>query len=95
MSDYPSLPVIRVELETLRQSMVHAFAQQQLHLDDMFQRAIDAALDPVLIQKELNNLAQHYLSAAIADAVKHYFNYGKGRETVRKVINERLDEMLQ
>lgn len=90
----PELPMIRVELESMRRQMVHAFAAEQLELDEMFQAALEKALDPEAIQKRLERDAKMWVESAVGDAVKEYFCFGNGKRAIREECDRMLDDLL-
>lgn len=82
-----TMPIIKIEVETLKQAMHHAFSQQLLNLDEQFQKAVDEACDPIRIQQILNSAASEYISQVMKEETRWFFLNGPGRKVVRdKVI---------
>lgn len=88
------IPIIRVEMEGLKQQMAHAFMGQQLQLDEQFKKALDLALDPDRIQEQLNELAAQEIAAALSSTVENYFSFGKGRGVLKERVEEELSRMF-
>lgn len=81
------MPIIKIEVETMKQAMHHAFSQQLVNLDEQFQKAIDEACDPVRIQQILNSAASEYIRQVMQEETRWFFLNGPGRKIVRdKVI---------
>jgi hypothetical protein len=87
-------PIIRVEIEGIRQQLVHAFHQSLLDLDAQFKLAVDRALDPERIQQILDEEARRTLDLILAQETRRFFTNGPGLAAVRATVNERLDEMF-
>jgi hypothetical protein len=86
-------PLIRVEIENMRHSMVMAFSDYQLKMDEMFKTAVEEACEPTRIQMVLNEAAKRYLNEAIDKEVKAFFDYGStGRKMVKELVEKKLRE---
>lgn len=85
-----NLPLIKIEVEHMRQSMIHAFSEHVLKMDGLFQHAITAACKPEVVQEIVDDAAQRYLRQALDEEVKNYLTYGEGRKLVRAEVEKRL-----
>jgi len=83
-------PLIKLEVEHMRQSMVHAFSEHCLKMDGLFQHAIAEACKPDAIQAVVTEAAQRYLKQALDEEVKNFLTYGEGRKLVRAEVEKRL-----
>ena len=52
-----NFPLIRVELEGMKHTVMHAFHNSNIALEEQLKEALAAALDPKHIQTLLNNAA--------------------------------------
>lgn len=86
-----AIPIIRVEVETIKQAMLHAFSEQMLNLDQQFKVALDDACQPAKVQAILTEAANRYIKEAVQDETKHYFLYGEGRKHIAAKVKERMD----
>ena len=83
-------PLIRIEVEHMRQSMVHAFSKHTIQMDDMFRHAIEQALKPEVVQVIMMEAASKYLAQVIDEEIQHFLKYGQGRQLVRAEVEKRL-----
>lgn len=86
------IPLIRIEVETMRQSMIHAFSRQMLRLDEMFKEAINDACQPEKVQAILTEAANKYIQEALKLETERYFLYGEGRKYISEKVKEKLDK---
>jgi hypothetical protein len=85
-----SPPLIKIEVEHMRQSMVHAFSEHVLKMDGLFQHAIAEACKPEVVQEIVNEAAHRWLKEALDNEVKSYLMFGEGRDFVRAEVEKRL-----
>lgn len=76
----------------MKQSMVHAFSQQMLNLDELFRAALDDACQPEKIQAVLTEAANKYVKEALETETKRYFMFGEGRKFIADKVKEKLDK---
>lgn len=87
-------PIIKIEVQTMKQSMLHAFSQQMLGLDEMFKEALDDACQPEKVQNILTEAANKFIKEALETETKNYFTYGEGRKFIANKVKEKLNEEL-
>lgn len=87
-----TLPLIRIEVEAMKQSMVHAFSQQMLNLDELFKAALDDACQPEKVQNILTEAANKYIKEALDFETQRYFLFGEGRKAISEKVKEKLDK---
>ena len=85
-----NLPMIKIEVEHMRHSMIHAFSEHILKTDGLFQHAITEACKPEVVQEIVDDAARRYLHQALDEEVKSYLMYGEGRKIVRAEVEKRL-----
>lgn len=83
--------MIKIEVETMRESMVHAFSAQMLDLDKNFRIAMDDACQPQKVQAILTEAANSYIRQALEEETKSYFLHGDGRKVIAAKVKEKLD----
>lgn len=86
------VPIIRIEVETMKQVMFHAFQQQLLNLDEQFKLAVENACKPEKIQSILNQAANKYIREAVEEETKHYFLHGNGRKHIAELVKTQLEK---
>lgn len=85
-------PIIRIEVETMKQSMVHMFSQQMLSLDALFKEALDDVCKPEKVQAILTDAANKYMKEALETEIQRYFMFGEGRKFISEKVKEKLDK---
>lgn len=88
------LPLIRIEVERMKHTMLHAFNQQTLRLDMMFKEALDDTCQPEKVQNILTEAANRFIKEALETETKNYFTYGEGRKFIANKVKEKLNEEL-
>jgi hypothetical protein len=86
-------PLIRIEFERMRQSVVMAITERQIAFDEMFQQALDEACNPERVQAELNREVRASLDRALKEEIGNFFKWGgDGRRHVRDAVVEWMDK---
>lgn len=87
-----TFPVLRLELQGMRQALHFAFSEHQARVDDQVNAAIDAFCTPENLARVIDEEVNRVLKEAIQGAIKSFFTYGEGRDVIRAAVNERLRE---
>jgi hypothetical protein len=87
-----SMPVIRLELETMRHSICAAFSDYVTKLDEDVQAAVEAFCTPSNLKAIIETQVRQTLTAAIQDEIKAFYSCGDGRKAVKEAIQRRLSE---
>lgn len=90
-----SLPIVKIELESMRLSMTHAFHEMQFKMDEMVQKAIADALQPERIQEMMTRTARVEIDKAILAETEAFFRYGGGRKVIAELVAKKLSENLE
>lgn len=85
------IPVIRLTLEGMKGSILKAFSELELQLDEDIRAAVEAYCTPENVAAIINREVQTAIDAAVKQEVDNFYRYGEGRQIIRKVIQERLD----
>ena len=85
-----NLPTVRVEIEGMRLSLLHAITARSEEWDAMLKDAIDAALTPEAFQEAVAREARLVIDKVIRDEVEKFYRYGHGREVIRLAVEARL-----
>ena len=80
------LPIIRLEIEGIRNTLMVALTEQQLAMDDYIKESVDAFCDPENIKILVRNAATQALADAIKAEVKEFFWKGEGRKAVAEAV---------
>ena len=98
MSEPNMPPVIRVEVESARRQIAYMLQQSSDELNRMTQEALDAEMERFFkqdnLERMIRDMARPRVQSAVEGAVKDYFAYGPGGQTIKKAAFEILDEMF-
>ena len=89
---------VRAGFESARRQIAYMLQQSSDELNRMTQEALDAEMERFFKQDNLDrmirDMARHRVQSAVEGAVKDYFAYGPGGQTIKKAAFEILDEMF-
>ena len=89
----PNMPIIRLEVEHLRQCIMHAFADQQIQYDKIFQQVLQEATTEEAIVQAVRDAVRTELRTKVQEAVKKFFSWGSpGYSIVYELIERQLKE---
>ena len=86
-----NIPILRLELEGMKHSLAVALQQYTQQMDSDIQQTIEAYCTP---ERLLTVIQQHVTTtfdAIVREEVDKYFRYGKGRATIARLVQEKLD----
>lgn len=86
-----SIPVIRLEVERMKHSILAAFSEYQGKLDADLVAAVEAYCAPENIQAVIAREVQRVLDNVIREEVERFYRYGHGREVVKEAIRKVLE----
>jgi hypothetical protein len=82
--------MIKIELEGIRQTMLHAFIEYQ----DGISKQVRTQLDRILSEEGFADMlafeTKRQFEEAVRSAIKSYFEYGDGHHAIRDAINGAL-----
>lgn len=85
--NFESVPVIRLEIEHLKHTIVSALGARGSELADALEDEIEKAVKNYPIEQEVERIVR----AQITDGIESYFRYGNGRKTIDKTISAIFD----
>ena len=84
-------PVVRIEVEQMRHSIMKAFSERQLVRDEMVKEAIERATEPERVTEVIDREVRRVLDKTIRDEVERFFRHsGEGREIIAEAVKEKL-----
>lgn len=86
-----NIPIIRIEIDHMRQSMAHAFTEFQFKQDEIFNEVLKEACSPENLKRVMAESVSRNLNAAIEEEVRNFYAYGKGREVIRELVCKKLE----
>ena len=92
-TDNMTIPIIRLEVERMKQTILHALPQHAVAMDESVRKAIEAYCTPENIDLIISQAVTNNLNEAIKEEVRSFFQYSKpGRKAVREAVIEYLNE---
>jgi hypothetical protein len=92
MNPNSGIPFIRLELEGMKQSIIHAFGELQVNQDQMVRDAVAKFCTTENLQGMLDSIVRETLTYEIKQAVTDFYRYREGRDLIKKLVQERLAE---
>lgn len=90
--DHPyQVPVIRLEIQRLKQTLMVALSDHATQMDADLQAALDRYLTPENVARIIDEEAHRQLDALIKEEVANWFRYGGGRQAIKEAIEAKLD----
>jgi hypothetical protein len=85
-----NLPIIRIEIDRMRETLLAMLSEHNLKMDEMLQKAVDAFCQESRIKHIIETAAENTLADAIRKEVADFFQYGDGRKTVAAAVKAKL-----
>lgn len=90
MSNEMKLPIIRLEVQGIKYTVVRALTEHAAQMDADIQAAVEEYCTPQNLQSIVRTAAHDALRAAIEEEVKAFFTYGDGRKAVAAAVKESI-----
>ena len=89
-----SMPVIKIELEGIREKISYAFLQHSNEFNEIVARSIEKALSPDTIEQRIDAEVCKAVDSAIASLSGDYAIKQIVKEIVASALNEKLDKIM-
>lgn len=90
-----NVPLIRLEVEHMKHSMVHACSVYLAKMDAQIQDAVEKACTVENITRIVETAADEAISKAIREEIDSYFRFGDGRRAIKEVVEKQLSQRKQ
>ena len=87
-----SLPIIRIEIEGMRQSILAALTERQIQMDEYVSAAINRYATAENLSRVIDAEVESAINSAIKEATASYFKYGDGRKFIVESVAKRLGD---
>jgi N12 class adenine-specific DNA methylase len=94
MTEFQSMPIVRLEIESMKQTLMIAINQYLLNLDEQIKQAVEEACKPEKVQALLDEATARYLKEKVDEAVKYYLYVGEGKARILANIKQELEAEL-
>jgi hypothetical protein len=89
-----NIPIIRLEFESMKQSLRVAMTEQMARMDADVQAAIDHYCTAENLRSIIDSEVRSSVNAAVKEEVQSLFRYsGAGRQAIREEIKKYADEV--
>ena len=89
---YGTMPIVRLEVERLKSSVLHLFSEQALSLDSDIRAAVEAYCTPENIANVIATSVNDILDRAVRDEVDRFYREGSGRQRVAEAVRAALGD---
>jgi hypothetical protein len=87
-----SVPIVRLEVEYMKESILHAFSHHQIEMDSMVRAAVEKACEPKALQHVIDTTVRQVIDGAVKQEIQNFFShYGNGGKAIRAAVTECLD----
>lgn len=93
--DNSTIPIIRLEIEGFKHTLVNAFSKHLIGIDDQVRKAVEQVCSPENIDRILVEHADKYIKQAIEEEMRSFFIKGEGRKLIREKVVEKLNSELR
>lgn len=87
-----NFPIIRIEIEGMRQSILAALTEREIQMDAYVSEAITNYATPENLARVIDREVQSAIDDAIKEATTSYFKYGEGRKFIVAAVAKRLGD---
>lgn len=88
-------PIIKLEIESLKHSILHELSQYHFEVDSMVKEEIKKYCREDNIRQVLRAQISQSISHAIKQETENFFSYGPGREFVKAEVIKKLSEGIE
>lgn len=86
------VPIVKLELESMRHTLRTALLNHSALLNESIQNAVDAYCTPENLEHIIHLETNTVLTQVIKEEVKNWFTYGEGRKVIKAAVIERLEQ---
>jgi hypothetical protein len=84
------IPVLRIELENMRETICIAFSERLAAQDVNVRAAVEAYCTSENLQLVIDAAVRQVLDKTIKEEVESFYRYQEGRALIKKLVRERL-----
>lgn len=84
------LPIIRLEVEQMKHTMLIALSQYTDDLNEILQQSVDDYCTSENLQRIIADETKRTLDSVIKTEVQRWFTHGEGREVIKQAVEQKL-----
>ena len=85
-------PIIRIEVENMKQSIAHAFTEMQLSMDANVRTVLEKFCTPENIDRVVSQQVETTMKEVIQQEIESFFKFGPGRSVITKELRRKMSE---
>lgn len=89
------MPKIRLEVEGMKYQVVHFIGQHHDEIEAEIERVVERTMATYPFESEILALAKDAISKSIKDSITEYFQWGEGKEFIKKVVLESIKKLVE
>jgi hypothetical protein len=86
------MPIIRMEVDGMRYSIIKALTNHAVEMDGQIQSAVDKYCTPENMARVIDAAAKTEIDNAIKAAIEQFYRYGDGRKAIASAVAEALKD---
>ena len=90
MTSDHGFPIVRIEIEGMKQSIVHAIMERQLLMDEWVVEEVERQCSDENIKISIQREVQRAIDASVRESVDRFYRLGEGRKIVSNMVESRL-----
>jgi hypothetical protein len=87
---HESGPIIRLEVESMKHTMLYHLMQYSAQMDETLQKAVENFCTPENLETIIMNETSKVLDRVIREEVSRWFVHGEGRAAIKAAVEKRL-----
>jgi hypothetical protein len=89
-----NVPIIRLELDRMKYSIIAALNQHVLNIDDQVQKSIDQFATEENLGNIIQKIVREEINSAVTEEVQRFFRYsGLGRAAIREAVEQHMNDV--
>ena len=90
-----NIPVIRLELEGMKHSILTALHEVAVGMDADIQQAVNDFCEQGHLRKVIQDAVKREITAAIEKNIASYFRYGDGNKAIQEMVDKMRKEIAE
>lgn len=88
-------PMIRLELQGMKQTILHAFRGYQLNIDKTVKESLDRVCSDGGIERLIDEQVREQVEKAVKSKIKEFFGWGDGSKAIEAALNDMLNNAFE
>lgn len=89
------MPVIRIEVEGMRQQILHAFGQYNEEIEKEVDRQLKQVIENFPFEEYIEHECRGMIEESIRKALMSFFQYGAGAKAIEQAITSALERSFK